>query len=80
LLHEEQIVEISDMHLMVKHQHGQGVLPWEIFHKWKADKQLILVYHSDALFHIFPRRAFPSTEEFQWFQALLRTKLGPEGI
>jgi hypothetical protein len=78
LLHEELIVEISDVHLMMKSPHGQGTLPWEVFHKWKADKQMVLVYQSDVMFHIFPRRAFPSLEDFQTFQSLLSTKLGPQ--
>jgi hypothetical protein len=78
LLHEELIVEISEAQLITKSLHGQGTMPWEIFHKWKANKQLVLVYQSDAAFHIFPKQAFPLQEEFKTFQSILRSKLGPQ--
>ena len=78
LLHEKLIVEISDADLITKSTHGQGTVPWELFHKWKSNKQLILVYQSEAIFHIFPRQAFPSQEEFQAFQTILCSKLGPQ--
>jgi hypothetical protein len=78
LLQDELLVEISDTHLTTKSQHGQGALPWEVFHRWKMANDLVLVYQSDVLFHIFPRRAFSSSEEFQNFQTLLSSKLGPQ--
>jgi hypothetical protein len=67
LMHEKATVEIDDLHLTVKSQHGHVTLPWDLFHKWKANDRLVLVYHSDVLFHIFPRHSFPSLEEFEAF-------------
>jgi hypothetical protein len=78
LLQDQLLVEISDTHMVIKSQHGQGVLPWEVFHKWKTARDLVLVYQSDVLFHIFPQRAFSSPQEYQQFQSLLRSKLGPQ--
>jgi hypothetical protein len=78
LLHEGIIVEISDVNISWKSVYGQTTLPWEVFHKWKGDKLIILVYLSDVQFHVFPRRLFPSPEDFETFQTLLRNKLGPE--
>jgi YcxB-like protein len=78
VLHEEAVVEISDTQIKAKTSHSESNLPWEHFHKWKADKDLVVVYQSDVSFYLFPRRAFSSPEEFQTFQSILKTKLGPE--
>ncbi len=46
------------------------------FHKYKVGKDLILLYHSQALFHMFPRRFFASEEDFNTFLSYLEANLG----
>lgn len=77
LLHGEFIFEISDEHLISRSVHGESKLPWSVFHKWKSGRDIVLLYQSDALFHVFPGRSFPSTADFDSFQAILRKHLGP---
>ena len=76
LLQLEHTAEISEACLFCKNQHGQATLPWDVFHRWKSGKQLVLLYQADTLYHLFPRRAFASEEDFNTFQTILRAKLG----
>ncbi|CAN5707253.1 hypothetical protein BH09VER1_BH09VER1_43850 [soil metagenome] len=50
-------------------------LPWTAFRKFKATADLTIVYQSDNLFHVFPRRWF-TDEEYAEFQGYLRAALG----
>lgn len=49
---------------------------WKDFHKYKIGNNLILVYQSDLLFHMFPRRWFESEEDFRLFLFYLQQNLG----
>jgi hypothetical protein len=80
LLHAEITVEITDEHLVSRSVHGESKLPWSVFHKWKSGGGVVLLYQSDALFHIFVSRWFPSTTEFEGFQDILRRHVGPEKV
>jgi len=55
--------------------HGQTTIDWKDFHKYKKNKRIILLYQSDALFHMFPIRWF-SGDQFAEFQEILRANLG----
>lgn len=48
---------------------------WTDFLKYKVGKKMVLVYHSDALFQMFPKRWF-SEDEWQKFLDILREALG----
>ncbi len=37
---------------------GRGKLLWGDFHKWTEGPNVILLYQSDAIFNLFPKRAF----------------------
>lgn len=78
LLHPEFTVEISDEHLVSRSALGESKLPWGLFHKWKSGGDVVLVYQSDELFHVFPARSFPSAMDFERFQDILRKHLGPQ--
>jgi hypothetical protein len=70
---------ISAAELFLKTEKAESHTPWDDFHKWKANNKTILVYHSDVIFHMFPRRWFASDAEFQSFQDLLSKTIGPAG-
>jgi hypothetical protein len=57
---------------------GQIRFKWSMLKRWKRNRDYILVYHSALHFHIFPRRAFASPEDFSEAAALLEKHLGPE--
>lgn len=46
------------------------------FNKYKVGKDLILLYHSQLVFHMFPRRFFASEEDFNTFLSYLEANLG----
>lgn len=54
---------------------GVVTMKWKDFHKYKVGRDLILVYHSDPLFQMFPKRWF-SADEYTQFQEYLRANLG----
>lgn len=70
---------ITDTHLYAKSERGEAKLPWEDFHKWKANEKIVLVYPSDVILHMFPRRWFASDADFQSFKDFLAQKIGPLG-
>ncbi|HEV3272555.1 MAG TPA: YcxB family protein [Candidatus Methylacidiphilales bacterium] len=70
---------ITDEKLYGHSEIGESRMSWEDFHKWKGNEKLILVYQSDRIFHMFPRRWFASDDEFQSFKNLLTRTIGPAG-
>ena len=73
-------VGITDDHLIMGSTgRGEWKIPWDDFHKWKMSQKLVLVYPSDRLFRMFPRRWFASDDEFQGFKDLLTRTVGPAG-
>jgi hypothetical protein len=58
---------------------GEWIIPWHESHKWKANDKIVLVYPSDRLFRMFPRRWFSSDAEFLAFKDLLAKMIGPAG-
>jgi hypothetical protein len=69
-------MEISDECLVSRASYGESKIPWPSFHKWKATSDMILLYQSDALYHVFPARMFPSPGDFKAFQSILAEHLG----
>lgn len=46
------------------------------FQKYRVSKDLIVLYDSWGLFHIFPRRSFPSQADYLTFLSYLEANLG----
>lgn len=67
---------ISPESLESTSEYGTVRIPLSDFHKYKVGKDLILVYHSSALFYMFPRRFFASDEDFKTFIFYLKANLG----
>ena len=80
LLHSEFTAEISEEHLVSTSTHGQSTVPWSVFHKWKRGRDMVLLYQSDRLFHVFPARWFQSAQDFETFQTILRKHLGHQRV
>ena len=74
-LQEPYDVEISEDLYHATSAHGTCAVPWRDFHNYKVGPTLILVYQSDALFHMFPKRWF-ADGEFAEFQQILARNLG----
>jgi hypothetical protein len=59
--------------LSVSNEFGQAVVPWDHVRKWKENRQLFLVYHSDVLFHMIPKHCLRDPEEAIALRSLLST-------
>ena len=68
-------LEISEDQYQATSAHGTSAMPWRDFHQYKVGPTMILVYQSDALFHMFPKRWF-ADGEFTEFQQILARNLG----
>jgi hypothetical protein len=70
-------MELTDNEYRAQSELGNSHIPWSSFYKWKANSLLVLVYQSDRIFHMFPRRFFASDDDYQDFQNVLLRKIGP---
>ena len=77
LLHEPAAVEINEHAFIAKTRYTEAMLPWTLFRKWKASPEMILLYQSDAMYHILARRWFESQGDFDRLQVILGRHLGP---
>ena len=62
-LHVPYLYRASDDGLTVSSKYGESRLPWDHLMKWRADSQLLLLYHTRSHFFIIPKRAFASESE-----------------
>jgi len=52
-------------------------LPWNHLTRWKEGPALFVVYQSDLIFNIVPKRCFAEPEQVDGFRSLLTERLGP---
>jgi hypothetical protein len=52
-------------------------LPWNHLIRWKEGATLFVVYQSDLMFNIVPKRCFAQPEQVDAFRSLLTERLGP---
>lgn len=72
-----QEITVRDDALATKAQFGQAVIPWNRFAKWSADERLLLIFQTDAQFHLLPKRQFTG-EQIGEIVSALRTAGVPE--
>ena len=68
--------KFDDTGAEVSHENGQSTLPWSDYLKWKKNDHLILIYLSDCVYHMLPRRMFVDQTEFEKLGDLLTEKIG----
>lgn len=68
-------VELNDVEIIETNSLGTSRLRWTDFHKYKLGRDMVLVYQSDPLFQIFPKRWF-SEDEYRKFRQILKGALG----
>jgi hypothetical protein len=56
---------------------GQATRPWEMFVKWKEDKNILMLYHSDVMFSMLPKRLM-NDETIVFVRDQLKKKNVPE--
>lgn len=61
--------------LAISSEIGEIRMPWAALRKWKESQRLFLIYHSDSLFHLVPKRLFTTSEQLDAFRGLLHRHL-----
>ncbi len=51
-------IEFSEAGLSFSNEFGQTLRPWQMFLKWKENEKIFMLYHSDVMFSMFPKRLF----------------------
>jgi len=70
-LREPLRLEASGEGLWASTSIAHGAYPWSHLHKWKEGKSLFLLYFSDSLFCIVPKRCFAHPGDVVSFRSLL---------
>lgn len=65
-------MELNDHEFSLKNQFGASHLPWNNFVKWKENKDILLLYRSDIMFNLLPKRLFRNEGELQYVLEKLR--------
>jgi hypothetical protein len=70
-------LEPTEAGLLSESETGRGTTPWSDFLKWTEGNGLFLLYISDDMFHIVPKRFFSSKEDIAEFRNMLATRVSP---
>lgn len=75
-LQAESETVISPEMMETTSENGTARMRLSDFHKYKVGKDMILLYHSQTLFTMLPRRFFASEEDFKTVLSYLEANLG----
>ena len=65
-------LEFTDTGLTVSNEFGNSIRPWKNFIKWKENSELIMLYHSDVMYSIIPKRFFSDSQQIETFKSYLK--------
>lgn len=68
LIRDPADVEWNERSLTIRTTALQSSIPWEDYVKWKENDRLFLLYFSDTLFQVLPKRIFGSRREQDTFR------------
>jgi YcxB-like protein len=51
-------MDFSQAGLGFSNEFGQSLRPWPTFHKWKENEKMFVLYHSDIMYTMCPKRLF----------------------
>ena len=66
------VIDVTGVH--TTSELGNSDIPWDHFHKWKMGRNMILLYPTDTMYFIFPKRLF-SAESWDEFRAMVDSQL-----
>ena len=70
-------IEFTDTSMLASNEFGNSTRPWKNFIKWKENKKLLLLYHSDMLYNIIPKRFFFDPQQIETVKTYLETNKVP---
>ena len=77
-LHEAITVELTEEEILLTSTSGSSRVKYADLHKWKMNDKAVLLYHSDAIYHMLPTRIFSSAEDKVAFIDVLQKRLGKQ--
>ena len=57
-------------------ENGNAIIPWTDFLRWKENDAVFLLYVSDSLYHVIPKRLFEVATDIQTFRVFLNEHVG----
>lgn len=70
-------LEITDAGLVGINELGKSTQPWNHFVKWKENKDLLILYHSDALYSMIPKRLCTDSSQVESIKMYLKSNNVP---
>jgi hypothetical protein len=67
----------TDSGIEWKNANAEIQTPWSHFIRWREGDDLFVVYQSDIVFNMVPKRCFAQPEQVDAFRNLLTERLGP---
>jgi Flp pilus assembly protein TadB len=71
-------MELSEEALSVNGPQGRALTPWNNFLKWAEGREMVLLYSSNSVFQMLPKRLFASQGELQFLRAQLTRNSVPQ--
>ena len=76
-LHLPFKIQISETGVYFENSLSQTTRPWNMFTKWKEDQKIMVLYHSDLMFSMLPKRLL-TTEIIDFVREQLKKNNVPE--
>jgi hypothetical protein len=74
-LHRAYSVSWDENGVMFKDETGQTIVKWSDYLKYKENEKFVLLYHSDIMFNMLPKKAFLIDENLQEFCSYVRGRI-----
>jgi len=71
-LQKELLLSPDASGLTMTTENGKGIVPWSDVRSWKENKVLFMLYVTDRLYHLVPKRFFASAADIDDFRAMLQ--------
>jgi hypothetical protein len=65
-------IEFTDAGMTTSNEFGNSTRPWKNFIKWKENNELIMLYHSDVMYSIIPKRIFADSQQIEMVKSYLK--------
>ena len=75
-LQRESRMMFDEAGIVVDNELGHATVPWSDYVKWKENDHLFLLYVSDPVFHVLPKRYFSGADEVEKLRQILQAKIG----
>lgn len=75
-LQRELTFKFDESGALITTENGQTTMPWSDYLRWKQNNHLMLIYLSDCMYHMLPRRLFVDPDGFEKLGELLTNKIG----